>query len=140
MAGSMVPGSPGVGVPVSDADKTDIRRFCGYEFYGAGNAGFQSWRTFDTTYGKLEYRLQNLSASEYAVVQQKLTELRGLESALITASAGLDVAQAAVYTRNPNEMAERNRLYREWRLTLCAFIGVPPGDGLSPSNAMRLVV
>ena len=30
----------------TDAEKTDIRRFCGYPAYGAANSGFQNWRFF----------------------------------------------------------------------------------------------
>ncbi len=48
----------------TDAEKTDIRRFCGYPAYGAGAAGFQSWR-FYQAYGMLEYRMNNLSAAEH---------------------------------------------------------------------------
>ena len=40
----------------TDAEKTDIRRHCGYPAYGAGAAGFQAWR-FYQAYGLLEYRI-----------------------------------------------------------------------------------
>jgi hypothetical protein len=33
-----------VQAPLTDAEKTDARRFCGYPAYGLGAAGFQNWR------------------------------------------------------------------------------------------------
>jgi len=38
---------------ITDPDKTDARRFCGYPAYGAGNAGNMGWR-FYQAYGALE--------------------------------------------------------------------------------------
>ena len=54
-----------------DSEKTDIRRFCGYPAYGATQSGFQSWRFFQA-YGLLEFRLNNLSVAEVAVVTPEL--------------------------------------------------------------------
>ena len=45
-----------VTAPLSDDEKANIRRFCGYPAYGAGPSGFQGWRFFQA-YGLLEYRL-----------------------------------------------------------------------------------
>jgi hypothetical protein len=53
----------------SEAERTDIRRYCGYPAYGAGNAGFQGWRFFQV-YGLMEWRLSHLTGSEEAVVRQ----------------------------------------------------------------------
>jgi hypothetical protein len=122
----------------SDSQKTDIRRFCGYPAYGAGVAGFQGWRFFQA-YGLLEYRLANLSAAEEAVASTYLATLATLETAVTEAGNALNTAQAAVWTRNPDEVRERTALFDGWRRRLCAFLGVPPGPGLQNAG-LALVV
>ena len=122
----------------TDAQKTDVRRYCGYPAYGAGASGFQGWRFFQA-YGLLEYRLNNLSDAETVVVDTYLATLITLEAAVTGAGARLDTAQAAVWTRNPAEVRERAALFDDWRRRLCAFLGVPPGPGLG-DGAVRLVV
>ena len=117
-----------------DAERTDIRRFCGYPAYGAGQAGNMGWR-FYTAYGALEYRMTNLAPAEEAVVRQQLGTLRLLEAAVPASSDTLDTQSAAVWTRNAGEVPERLRLLDEWRTRLCAFLGVPPGEGLGRRQA-----
>ena len=114
----------------TDQQKTDIRRFCGYSAYGAAPAGNIGWR-FYTAYGLLEYRIDNLSVSENAVVSNYLTTLNQLETVVPSASDNLDSDSASVWTHNRNEVADRLRLLDEWRRRLCSFLGVPPGDGLA---------
>jgi hypothetical protein len=121
-----------------EADKVDVRRFCGYPAYGAGPAGFQGWRFFQA-YGLLEYRLNNLDPTEVTVVQSYLTSLRQLESAIPGAGANLDTDQAAVWTHNKNEVADRMALFDGWRRRLCGFLGVPAGPELG-DGGVRLVV
>jgi hypothetical protein len=116
----------------------DIRRFCGYPAYGAGAAGFQGWRFFQA-YGLLEYRMQNLAAEEETVVLNYLTQLYALEAAVVGTSARLDTEQAAVWTRNPNEVRERTLLFDDWRRRLAAFMGVPPGPALGDGNIALVV-
>lgn len=116
----------------------DIRRFCGYPVYGIGASGFQGWRFFQA-YGLLEYRMQNLTPEEAAVVLNYLTQLYSLESAVTGVTARLDTAQASVWTRNPQELRERVRLFDDWRRRLCGFMGVPPGPALRDGN-FELVV
>ncbi len=94
---------------ITDPDKTDARRFCGYPAYGAGNAGNMGWR-FYQAYGALEYRLNNLSPAEEAVLRQHLATLRGFELAIPAAAGNLDTSTAAVWTRNPTEILDRQRL------------------------------
>ena len=118
----------------TDAERTDIRRFCGYPAYGAGVAGNMGWR-FYTAYGALEYRITNLAPAEEAVVRQQLGTLRQLECAVPAASATLDTDRAAVWTRNADEVGERLRLLDEWRARLCGFLGVPPGEALGRRQA-----
>ena len=122
----------------TDAQKTDIRRYCGYPAYGAGAAGFQGWRFFQA-YGLLEFRMNNLSAAEASVVMSYLTTLRALECGVTEASGRLDTAEAAVWTRNPDEVRERAGLFDDWRRRLCAFLGLPPGPGLG-NGTLALVV
>jgi hypothetical protein len=113
----------------SDAEKTDIRRFCGYPAYGAGASGFQGWRFFQA-YGLLEYRMNNLSVAEQSVCRTYLGTLRGLEVAVPQAGQNLDTDQAAVWTRNQGEVRDRFALLDEWRRRLCSFLGLPPGPSL----------
>ena len=119
----------------SDADKVDVRRFCWYPAYGAGASGFQGWRFFQA-YGLLEYRLNNLSPAEVAVVQATyLAPLRLLETAVVAAADNLATQAAGPWTHNKAEVADRTALYDSWRQRLCGFIGVPPGParaGLQP--------
>lgn len=113
----------------TDAERTDIRRFCGYPAYGNGTDGYQGWR-FNQAYGAMEFRISHLSGAEEAVTRQYLLQLVLLERAVPAASDTLDTAEAAVWTRNPDELADRLRLLDDWRRRLCAFLGVPPGPGL----------
>ncbi len=111
----------------SEADKVDVRRFCWFPAYGAGASGFQGWRFFQA-YGLLEYRLNNLSPAEVAVVQSTfLTNLRALEPAIVAAAGNLSTEAAGPWTHNKAEVADRTALFDAWRLRLCGFIGVPPG-------------
>ena len=120
------------------AQATDIRRFCGYPAYGAGAAGFQGWRFF-TAYGLMEFRINNLSAEEEAVVANYLVTLNQLEAGVTDSSNRLDTAEASVWTRNPAELRERTALFDDWRRRLCGFLGLPPGPALG-DGTLRLVV
>jgi hypothetical protein len=121
-----------------DSEKTDIRRFCGYPAYGAGAAGFQSWRFFQA-YGLLEYRLNNLAAAEEQVARGYLGTLRSLEAAIPQSGGNLDTDQASVWTRNADEVRDRRNLLDDWRRRLCGFLGVPPGPALA-DGGIALVV
>ncbi len=115
---------------LTDQQKTDIRRFCGYSAYGASPAGNIGWR-FYTAYGLLEYRMNNLSVAEVTVVVNYLTTLNQLEAVVPLASDNLDSDAASVWTHNRNEVGDRLNLLDEWRRRLCSFLGVPPGEGLA---------
>lgn len=118
----------------TDAEKVAVRRYCGYEAYGAGPSGFQGWRFFQA-YGLLEFRLNHLSNDEEFVVRDTyLTNLKTLEMAILGVSANLDTDKAAVWTHNKNEHADRERLYASWRRKLCDFLGLPIGKGLRVCN------
>jgi hypothetical protein len=123
---------------LTDAEKTDVRRFMGYPAFGAGASGFQGWR-FYQAYGLLEYRLNNLADAEGAVLRSYLTTLRMLEQAVPDAGANLDTAQVAVWTHNPNELRERLKLFEVWRRRLCGFLGLPTGPDMV-NTGITLVV
>jgi hypothetical protein len=122
----------------SEAERTDVRRYCGYPAYGVGASGFDGWR-FYQAYGLMEYRLLRLSASEEAVVRQYLSTLASLEQAIPQAGANLDTDRASVWSRNRDEVRERTSLFDDWRRRLCGFLGVPPGPSLG-SGGLVLVV
>lgn len=116
--------------PLTDAERTDARRFCGYPAYGAGADGNEGARFF-SQYGALEYRLTNISVTELAVCRSYLATLLALEMAIPTAGDNLDTDQAAGgWVRNRREARDRQDLFDEWRRRLCGFLGVPPGDDL----------
>jgi hypothetical protein len=121
----------------SDAEKTEVRRFCGYPAIGVGGL-LQGWRYYQV-YGLLEYRLLYLSVSEEAVVRHCLTTLSALERAVVEASCNLDTEQAAVWTHNRNEVRDRTRLFDDWRRRLCGFMGVPPGAALGTGGVVLVV-
>jgi hypothetical protein len=122
----------------TDQQKTDIRRFCGYPAYGAAPDGNMGWRFF-TAYGALEYRMNNLSPCEEQVVTNYLATLTQLEQAVPPSSDNLDSDAAASWRHNSNEVADRLRLLDSWRRRLCAFMGVPPGEGLGQAGLSWVV-
>ena len=115
-------------MPFTEAEKTDLRRFCGYPAYGAASSGMQTWR-FYQAYGLLEFRMNNLSDSELAVARGYLATLSDLETAIPTSGANLDTDQAAVWNRNRDEVRDRTRLFDDWCRRLCSFLGIPTGPG-----------
>jgi hypothetical protein len=122
----------------TDSEKTDVRRFCGYPAYGAANSNFQSWR-FYQAYGLLEFRMNNLSDAETTVVRRYLGTLTVLEFAVPRAGDNLDTDQAAVWTRNRDELRDRGRLFDDWRRRLCGFLGIPPGPALAAGGISVIV-
>ena len=124
---------------LSDPEKTDARRFLGYPVHGADRAGNTGWQFYQAS-GTVEYRLNNLSSSEEAVLRGYLTTLGGLERAIPETGAGLDTESAAGWLRNPAELVERERLFDGWRRRLCAYLGVPPGPALASGASVSLIV
>jgi hypothetical protein len=109
----------------ADAELVDIIRYTGYPSYS-----FFGW-VFEEDYATLTLRLQNMSTDEASVITTTfLPALKSLEAAVVGASENLDTAQAAVWTHNKNEVADRNNLYYLKRRELCSYIGVKPGRGL----------
>src|ERR1700722_18030162 len=118
----------------TEAEKVDVRRFCGYPAFGVGPSGFQGWR-FWQSYGLLEFRLNNMDPAEETVVRTVyLSRLPGLEAAVADAGNNLDTDKAASWTRNKSEVADRDRLLAKWGRKLCEFLGIPYGDALISST------
>jgi hypothetical protein len=124
--------------PLSESERVDVRRFCGYPAYGAPPDGTQSWRFFQV-YGLLEFRMTNLSVPEIAVVRRYLATLHSLELAVPGVSDNLDTDQATTWARNKDELTDRLRLFDGWRRRLCGFIGVPSGPALTSGTAALIV-
>lgn len=122
----------------TDAEKTEIRHFCGYGAYGSGDPLVASGYRFSTHYGVLEYKLNNLSPSEEERVRAYLVDLTSLEKAIVTASCNLDTESAATWVHNKNEQRDRDRLFESWRVRLCKFLGIPGGS--VSSGQLRIVV
>lgn len=123
----------------TEAQKVDIRRFCGYPAYGAGPSGFQGWRFFEA-YGLMEYRLNNMAPEEEAVITTTyLTSLYQLETDIVGSRVNLDTDEASVWKHNKNEVADRAKLFDSWRRRLCGFLGVPAGPHLGDGQ-IRFVV
>jgi hypothetical protein len=123
---------------LTDAERTDVRRFCGYPVYGAAPDGLQTWR-FYQVYGLLEFRLTNLSDPELAIVRRYLGTLTVLENAVPRSGENLDTDQAAVWTHNRDETRERALLFDDWCRRLCGFLGIPPGPAFR-DRGISLVV
>ncbi|MBB3175002.1 hypothetical protein FHR90_002849 [Endobacter medicaginis] len=119
----------------TDAERTDIRRFCGYPAYG-GSATATGWRYFQQ-YGALEYRMSNMSPAERQVTRMLLATLASFETDLASSSANLDTAMAASWRHNPNEVADRFRLMSAWGQRLAAHFGVP---FLGDARASNIVI
>jgi hypothetical protein len=123
---------------LTDHEKIETRRHCGYPAYGSSASGFSTWLYFQA-FGLLEYRMNNLAEGEIGVVRRYLGTLAILEVAIPRSSDNLDTDKAAVWARNQNEAVDRERLYDGWRIRLCRFLGLPPGPGLR-DNSIRLIV
>ncbi|MDR3718386.1 MAG: hypothetical protein P4K98_06260 [Bryobacteraceae bacterium] len=121
----------------SDAERTDVRRFCGYPAHGVAGL-LQNWRYYQM-YGLLEYRMLHLSDAEEGVVRRYLISLVHLERAVVEAGGNLDTDEAGVWKHNPAEIRDRTGLFDDWRRRLCGFMGVAAGPALG-GGGVALVV
>ena len=122
---------------LTTAQKVKVRYHLGYPMFGGSPVQAFSYR-YMTHYGDLEFRLSNMLADEEAFVVAAITTLDSLETAIDGSGANADTAAAAVWTRNPAELAERKALYMDKRQRLARFLGVPLND--EPDNSLQLVV
>ncbi|WP_099183111.1 hypothetical protein [Gluconobacter frateurii] len=121
--------------PLTEGEKMDVRRFCGYPAVGSRETGQESWRFFQVE-GALEWRMGNLSGAELQQIRLYLLQLYPLETALLGASDNLDTAQAASWYHNGHELRDRVTLFTLWRRRLCAFLGVTGGLELQDGRAV----
>jgi hypothetical protein len=127
-------------VALTSAQIVDCRRFMGYSL--SGNTATQTYR--EPAYSNvtiaglsLDYRLANLTADEESVViNTYLANLTLREQEIQGAAANLDTDQAAVWTHNKQEVADRVNLFTALRIELCGFLGFPPGSYLRPNNRL----
>jgi hypothetical protein len=119
---------------LTDAQRVDVRRFCGYPLYGGQPVQAFGYRFFQQ-YGTLEFRMTNMQDAEEAVVVNYLTQLTALETAIYGTSDNLDTDVAAVWTHNKNEQRDREALFDSTRRRLCAFFGIPPGPAFDVSGS-----
>lgn len=126
------------GAAFSTQDLANIRRMCGYPALGDGNAVF-AFPWIMRTYQALEYRLQHMIAPEMATVRMMVNELLAAETALWGARNNMDTAQAAVWTRNPNEYRDRRNAWNAQRRDLCGTLGISPGPDLGNGGLQRVV-
>lgn len=124
----------------SDAEKVQIRKFCGYPAFGGvpiPNFGFR----FFQAYGDLEFRLVNLAPDEEAeVLTNYLPKLQQLQTDIYEVRQNSDTAAAAVWKRNALELKERNQNYKMWRIWLCDFLGCQYGPLLLNEMGYRIAV
>ncbi|GBQ09747.1 hypothetical protein [Swaminathania salitolerans] len=123
--------------PLSEDEKTELRRFCGYAALGDAATGESSWRFFQSA-GVLEWRLRTLSEAENKRIRSLLKTVLQMEQAVISASESLDTQAVSVWTRNSREMAERTNLFTWWRRRLCGFLGVAPGPDLQEQASILI--
>ena len=113
---------------LTDAEKVDIRRYCGYIAYGDKSYTDNSstgWRYFQF-YGLLENRMNHLADEEVLAVRNTyLSALRAAEVLLVSIGDNLDTDTAAVWKRNKYELREKKALFAYWKLELCTFLGIP---------------
>ncbi len=128
---------------LTDAQVTDVRRYAGYQLVGTPTPNAitdLAYLVVGMRQMSLVERLSTLSAAEEAVLTTiYLANLNTLELAIVGAAANLDTDQAAVWTHNKNEVADRNNLFDSWRRRMCSFLGFAPGPGVGSGAMVSLV-
>lgn len=102
-----------------------VRTYCGYGSYAA--YGY----VLAQAMASLDMQMAGMVAAEVAQVTALLEFLPTLDNALQNTSQNLDTAQASVWVHNQNEIADRAKLFRMYRLRLCALFNIPPGPALN---------
>lgn len=125
---------------LTDAQKANVRRYAGYPQVGANHytdasRDFSYGWTLPGVWETLSSILDNLRPeNETTLVDVYLTNLAAQETAIFATSTNMGTAQAAVWTRNANEVAERRALFAQTRREMCAFLGIAPGPALQQNN------
>lgn len=107
-----------------------VREFCGYPPKRKDGNVIVMGVLF-TQSGELEYALEQLTPIENGRVVKYIDDLKKLQTGIMAAVDNADTSQAAVWTRNKDEMEEREGAYQAMRFRLCNFIGVKPGPFLA---------
>lgn len=112
---------------LTDAQKDDVRRHCGFPVYGLGTGTTPP--TFGYRYLEwyllLEYRLNNLSANQESILMNIYVNNCNVSlNAIITSSPNLDTDKAAVWTHNKYEVRDRFNLYRLNCQLMIQFLGL----------------
>jgi len=124
---------------LSDTEKEAVRYYCGYGMYGLQALPASGYR-FSIVYGTMEYKMINLQPGEEDRVRNIfLANLATLEQDTFDVRNNVDTDQAAVWYHNKREIQDRAKLFNYWRLKLCAFLGIPPGEGLASGGAALVV-
>lgn len=120
----------------------DARRYMGYPMLGDTTPDDRSDAAYAQVtsgrYQTLAHRLNTLRPEEEVIVADYLATLAGLEIGITRAADNLDTDKAAVWQRNRCEVADRTRLYNQWRRQLCSLLGIPPGPALG-NGTTRIV-
>lgn len=118
---------------LTDAQKTDVRRWLGYPTL---NAGYPD-TIYTTAWSRalfpvsLTAKLDALTSAEESVLTTTfLATLAPLEAAIAATSDSLDTKAAGPWERNPNEVVQRTALFNKWRRDMAAFLGFAPGPAL----------
>jgi len=125
--------------PLTDAERVAAREFCGYPVYGPG-PGDATFARFMVSYRTLEYRLTALTPEELTIARDHLATCQAAKVAWRSGSDNLDTDQAAIWYRNRDEMPNRRLYYRECRLDLARFMGVPAGPQMDSASFVQLIV
>jgi hypothetical protein len=120
-------------VQLTDQEKIECRKYMGFPLFGDQLSPGFGYR-YNQQYLLVEYRFNNLQVDEVDQVRNLfLPNLRQLEQDIYLVRDNSDTARAAVWYRNPLELAERVRNYSFWRTELVKFFGVVP---LNPPTTM----
>jgi len=126
---------------LTDAQLADARRYMGYGIDSTTTlpiSGFtdRAYLQVGMVTMSLNQLLTTLTPSAESLVISFLAILNGLETAITDAGTNLGTSQAAVWTRNSNEVADRTALFNQKRRSLCQFLEVPYGPGLRSNNTV----
>jgi len=114
--------------------QAEARRYMGYLLTGDTTPDARSDAAYAQVtsgrYQTLAHRLSTLRPEEEVIVVGHLNSLASLERGILAAADNLDTDKAAVWKRNRSEVADRTRLYNQWRRQLCGLLGIPPGPSL----------
>ncbi len=114
---------------LTDAQKTDVRRWLGYPVVDEYEP---------TTLGQvtLDERLDALTTSEETVLTATFLEpLATLEAAILSAGENLDTEIAGPWTARKDEVSQRSMLFDKWRRDMAGFLGFKPGPALGGGGA-----